>query len=342
MKKIFVILVAGLILAPTTFADDIPEVIDLSALRNCGSQVACEVAREATIAVLQQLIIELSERIVELEAQKIAESGGFNPSEEYLEELEENPLARGRSERFSVRDGEPRFSDDTHAVYQETWRIFSAVLTDEQRKLFDRISFTNDSGDDFAAFVTQEVSSRGREIKEEWRLSVNLADVAFDGLRDIRRSVEILVHEAAHVWVLSGGQLDYFVDDEDDCRSYYLHAFEACAEGGSYYDYFHDNFWDEEFYEWAEIYRELVEDRPSRAQDELEDYFRDRRDEFVGPYAATSPDEDIAESLMTFILNPAQNDDDLKDVKADAFYEFPEILAARAKVRAIYDKRWYD
>jgi hypothetical protein len=56
---------------------------------------------------------------------------------------------------------------------------------------------------------------------------------------------------------------------------------------------------------------------------------------FVTQYAATSPTEDIAESFTSFVLQRKPSvAEDIGDEKILFFYQYPELISARERIRA--------
>ncbi len=63
-----------------------------------------------------------------------------------------------------------------------------------------------------------------------------------------------------------------------------------------------------------------------------EEFYLSREDDFVSDYAATSPEEDIAESFATFVLKPKPTGDTLADEKVAFFYDYPELVKLRGEM----------
>ncbi len=54
---------------------------------------------------------------------------------------------------------------------------------------------------------------------------------------------------------------------------------------------------------------------------------------FVTEYAASEPEEDIAESFAYFIIDNKNSDVETKDKKVSYFYSCPELLSIRTEIR---------
>ncbi|MFK7805148.1 MAG: hypothetical protein AB8G95_26175, partial [Anaerolineae bacterium] len=99
---------------------------------------------------------------------------------------------------------------------------------------------------------------------------------------------------------------------------------EGCANQSSYVNAFYNAF-------WADIYSELPLDQDP---DELYDFYLTYQDRFVTEYAGTNPGEDIAESWTHFVLNDRPNGSSVADQKVQFFYQYPELVSLREKIRA--------
>ena len=54
--------------------------------------------------------------------------------------------------------------------------------------------------------------------------------------------------------------------------------------------------------------------------------------QFVTAYAASSPEEDLAETWAYFVLNPKPRDDSMAHKKVLFFYDFPELVNLRNQI----------
>ncbi len=58
-------------------------------------------------------------------------------------------------------------------------------------------------------------------------------------------------------------------------------------------------------------------------------FYHDHPTQFITPYAATSPEEDIAETWAYFVLNARPADDSVAHRKVLFFYAYPELVDLR-------------
>lgn len=76
----------------------------------------------------------------------------------------------------------------------------------------------------------------------------------------------------------------------------------------------------------------MVYNNPAGYRTALDEFYANHREQFVSPYAATNPREDIAESWTEFILRPKPSGTSIADQKVLFFYEFPELVQAREEI----------
>ena len=61
-------------------------------------------------------------------------------------------------------------------------------------------------------------------------------------------------------------------------------------------------------------------------------FYRKYSDQFLTEYAATSPEEDIAESWAFFILSPKPEQNSIANEKILFFYEYSELVQLRQEI----------
>jgi hypothetical protein len=150
-----------------------------------------------------------------------------------------------------------------------------------------------------------------------------------------------LIHEVCHIFTLNTSQVatdyDVFNHPEDeyayeqgdaDCDTYFM--FEGCSYPESYINLFFQSYWQEIYPRWLEINAEQDE---QTLENLLYDFYGQHPDQFVSTYAATSPEEDIAESFMYFVLSPQPAGDTIAEDKILFFYDFPELVSLRDQMR---------
>ena len=154
----------------------------------------------------------------------------------------------------------------------------------------------NDVNDDTLAFVDDE------DNNGKWRVAVNVAGYNDSTARE--RNLTI-VHELGHIVTLNVDQLKQ--GDKSKCKNYFID--EGCANANSYLNIFVNT-----FKNWEANYT---------------------IHNFVTEYAATSVEEDVAESFAYFVIDSKINNEssEVKDQKVNLFYQFPELVQMREGMR---------
>lgn len=169
----------------------------------------------------------------------------------------------------------------------------------------------DDPDSDVAAFATLL-----GETNERFGVVVNLS-MAEEDPEELRLT---LVHEVAHVFTQTPDQLDVDADPAD-CATF--HNGNGCFLDGSLMAEWIDRFWSED--ELAAL------PDPSSSDAEGDDPAAEERCSldpgFLGTYAASSPEEDFAESFSAFVFDldvPAE-----VQPRLDFFAQHPELAAVR-------------
>ncbi len=184
------------------------------------------------------------------------------------------------------------------------WKHISTISPDTISNTYIE-SFTvfNDPENDTLAFVDDE------DEDGTWRVGVNLAGYKNSTVKE--RNLTI-VHELGHIVTLNRSQVKN--SSESTCKNYFTS--EGCANGGSYLHNFVKNFW------------KVSDVEKSRAGGDV--YVEGS---FVTEYAASEPEEDLAESFAYFVLDNKTNGTKIKDKKTAFFYNYPELVQIRELMR---------
>lgn len=216
------------------------------------------------------------------------------------------------------------------ALHRQVWQFAAAVLPDEQQGWIDQIVFYTDGAGGSLGAVVQT------DDPHTWSLELDLMDAA--GFPELSTT---LVHELGHLLSLNDGQIVtdtevfYHPDDwqlyeqaQAACATYFLYG--GCSKPDSYLNAFFTGFWLENYGAWLEIDSISDDDRREEA---IHDFYHDHVDEFVSDYAATSPEEDLAESFTNFVFNPAPTGDTLLEQKVLFFQRYPELVTLREQLQ---------
>jgi hypothetical protein len=217
--------------------------------------------------------------------------------------------------------------EDTHL---QLWQYFAALIPADQRGNIAEYAITTDGVGGTLASVAQ--TSHDPNL---WTLNVDIADTA-----NYYELTYTLVHEFAHVLTLGPDQvvpsLAVFNNPEDNniylselsaCPNYF--PGEGCANADSYIDDFYFQFWEELREDWDPI--NLEEDEDARAE-LLDEFYSRYEDRFVTSYAATNPEEDIAETFTFFVFSPKPGGETIAEEKILFFYRYPEMIQLRAEI----------
>ncbi len=196
-------------------------------------------------------------------------------------------------------------------VLVSAWLELVSVTPDDDRMLLayfagfdggrDTLAFTTPVDDDYEQFVVAIDLVASAEDPAELRLT--------------------MVHEFAHAITQSPDQLDVAADP-DACTTYYNGA--GCFRPGSYLDGWIDAFWTEQ---------DLREQPADGSADEAAGAERCSIDpRFLGAYAASSPEEDFAESFSAFVFGLDVPED--VQPKIDWFAQVPDLATYRELGRA--------
>lgn len=200
---------------------------------------------------------------------------------------------------------------DDVQTQEEIWTYFVSFMPADERELIaEFIIFTDGSGNVLAA--TDQLS----EAPDAWSLEVDIADA-----QDQVELTYTLLHEYAHVLTLNNTQFATGAGDGGAGETYASE--DEPMAGNSYLNLFYQEFWTDIYTEWELAYDE----------DYLDEFYEDHFDQFVTDYAATEPEEDIAESWLYFIVEDRPEGYSVAEEKILFFYDFPAMVALREEIR---------
>jgi hypothetical protein len=221
------------------------------------------------------------------------------------------------------------WQENTQA-HENIWRYYAALIPAEHRAYLNEFIIYTDGKDEGLAAVSQSLTDPTR-----WDLMVDIVDA-----EEPRELTFTLIHEFGHLLTLNASQIqpnlrvfnnpddpDIFYAESLKCPDYF--TYEGCANPDSYMNLFVEQFWYDIFDEWEDIDMEEDEDR---YYDRLDDFYHRYADQFVTDYAATSPEEDIAEAFAYFILTERPRGDSIAEQKVLFFYQFPELVQLRQQI----------
>ncbi len=213
---------------------------------------------------------------------------------------------------------------------QQVWDYFTSIIPFEQRGIIAEYAIITDGQGGTLAAVSQTYTA-----PELWSLQVDIADTS--NYYDLTYT---LVHEFGHLLTLGLDQvppsLAIFSNPEDDniyfeevsaCPNYF--PGEGCANPDSYINNYYNQFWVDIYDEWNEI---NLEEDDDIYYEKLDEFYYKYEDQFVTSYAATNPEEDIAEAWSFFIFSPQPAGDTIAEEKVLFFYQYPELVELRTQI----------
>lgn len=216
------------------------------------------------------------------------------------------------------------------ATQQQVWEYYTALIPAENRNTIVEYVIFTDGVDNTLAAVTQTQTD-----PEAWSLQVDIADTS-----DYYSLTFTLIHEYGHLLILGPDQVppslavfnnpednDIYLQELSACPDYF--PGEGCANPDSYINEFYNQFWAEIHEEWNEI--NLEEDQDIR-DEKLIEFYNSYQDQFLTDYAATNPEEDMAESWAFFVLSPQPAGDTIAEEKILFFYNYPELVELRSSI----------
>ena len=229
----------------------------------------------------------------------------------------------------NVSDDLLDFQDD-EASQQEIWEYFATLIPLDQRDALAEYSIVTDGEGNVLAAVTQ--TSYDPEL---WGLEVDISDSV-----DKLNLTYTLIHEYAHLLTLGPDQVtpsvgvfnnpdddDIYYDEVNACPDYF--PGEGCSQPGSYINAFFNEYWADIHEEWQDI--NFIEDDDAYYE-ALDDFYYTYEDRFSTDYAATNPEEDIAEAFSFFILSPPPAGNTIAEEKILVFYDYPELVQMRDEI----------
>ena len=213
------------------------------------------------------------------------------------------------------------------ASHQQIWDYFVILITAHERTVLKEFMIMTDGESNDLAAVAQTTYD-----PNFWSLEVDIVDS--DDKLDLTYT---LIHEYAHLLTLGPDQVtpslavfnnpdddDIYYEEASACPVYF--PGEGCSHRDSYINAYFNRFWADIHEEWQDI--NLIED-DDEYYEALDNFYYDYEDRFLTDYAATNPEEDIAEAFSSFVLSPRPNGNTTAEEKTLFFYDYPELVDLR-------------
>lgn len=202
--------------------------------------------------------------------------------------------------------------------YELLWHQAKKIIPKTHMEMLKLFVINTDGQDNVLAYVNQE-----NDELTKWRMVLDIKDALdFDG-QYIKEYDETIVHEFAHIMTLNASQMQETVEDNDT----YV-GDEGTTTKSSYLNQFYQKF-------WTDIYEEHQNsvDPLDESGDSAYAFYEKYEDDFVSDYAATNPEEDIAETFRVFVFTNKPTGNDIKDQKILFMYDDESLVTLRQDIR---------
>ena len=213
---------------------------------------------------------------------------------------------------------------------QRIWDFFAKILPSDQRREIQAFVI----GTDGRAGVLASISMLSSNL-DKWQLNVDIVDAV-----DPTNMTYTLLHEFGHLLTLDNSQeipdlkllnhpndQNVYATESATCSQFLTS--EGCSKPDSYINAFYQKFWLDLFGTWATI---NAETDPATYDSQLEKFYFAHQDQFVTPYSATSPEEDIAEAWTHFIFDVKPAANSVARQKILFFYNYPDLVNLRSQI----------
>ena len=198
--------------------------------------------------------------------------------------------------------------------HNEIWDFYKAFTLSEDLAWIDEFEVYDGEGSEYGYVVNLD------DDLKKWRLGLAIDGAYSSELNEDSELAHTIIHEQFHILSLNNTQLN------PNTESCYYDNQEGCAFDGSYLDDFVETFWEDILEEHEKINQ--------NNSNKLYRFYKKYEDQFVNDYAATNPEEDIAESFTYFVkIEEGATGNLIKDQKIAHFYKYPELVTLRDKIR---------
>ena len=178
-------------------------------------------------------------------------------------------------------------------------------------------------------------------LNTQWEIDIDTLDFNFNNKEKlyIKDYTHTIIHEFGHLLTLNPEQVEVTEDVFEDDMKGYLTS-EGYTKTNSYLNKFVDRFWRGKLLRrWDKIDKIKSENRKVNLLYKL---YLKNENQFLTAYSAESPEEDIAESWTFFVLYDKPKLNTIKHQKILFFYQFPELIEQREKIRNKLEKKSVD
>lgn len=231
-----------------------------------------------------------------------------------------------------------QINDDKH---QEAWSIFSKIVPEQY--MADVVWFTIFT--DGLKWLEMDVYLE--EDSGKWSLLFDIADWYCSGELKENNVTFTMIHEFGHMISLGPSQIDVdfklrnfsyegknefygtLLQKEQDCSSRIVTT-HGCAKENSFINAFGQKF---QAGKYSDSITYNFKIYSSEWTKELWNFYTIHKDEYVTDYAASTTQEDFAETFTFFVLSEKPQGKSVMEQKILFFYDYPELVKIRDFVR---------
>lgn len=227
----------------------------------------------------------------------------------------------GKNIMFPVHQGKlypSRYYGTPSVQMTNIWDQFSEIAGSDVNKIV-QLRVYNNLNESFSAYV------QPTDNPNQWILGINLI-----GLTDADWTTDTMVHEYGHILTLSAYKP--LNSSTSPCKTVKLDPYSCANPNSDYYKYY------KQF--WQKYGKDAPENEGANEQ-EVANFYRNKGGSktFVTSYAATNIAEDMAETWMTFVINPLPTGtaQSTVDKKLQFFANDPKLAARRLEIRQVLE-----
>ena len=240
----------------------------------------------------------------------------------------------------------PPLSEPRRAVHRDIWERTRQIIPDQYEQYIKRFVIDSDGFGGTAAYVEPAEGEDALDFSS-WTLSMDDVDSIDHMGHFLDEELDVtLIHEFAHILSFNDSQADPadyedlddpgWIDTWDFSRQY--RTSDAVLREDSYLNRFFLEFWRaDQMQGWFDLDAAVSEEYWNAFTEINVRYHTD----FVSDYAMTNPDEDFAESFLTFVTeSEIPRGDFISHRKVRFFYDFPELVEIRNEIRAVLPEEY--
>jgi len=260
-----------------------------------------------------------SDRLIEIDEaiEKILTDAGLDPMEVY-DRIQSGAVQYAK---YKYDGKQLTFEGDQSKERKEDLEKYSflaeravKVLSPDMKTYVANIIVNSDGVANILAYVSQE-----NDQLTKWRIVLDIKDAFDEEGKYIQEYDETIVHEFAHLLTLNASQM------QDESNGTYENE-EGILAKESFLNKFYNEF-------WTDIYEDFKTIVDPNDENTAYDFYDKYKDQFVSDYAATNPEEDIAETFRIFVFNEKPEGTDIKDQKVQWMFEQEGLIKLRDYIR---------